>query len=316
MLQLNLTQPITFEPIFQERIWGGRRLESDYGKKLPPNVPIGESWEIVDRSEAQSVVRDGPLRGRSLHELWTDHRHEIFGDIEDARRFPLLVKLLDAQEKLSLQVHPPAHIADSLGGEPKTEFWYIAAATPDAELFVGLRESSGRDRFERALKTGDAAEHVHRVRVKRGDAMFLPSGRLHAIGAGNLIVEIQQNSDTTYRVFDWNRTDSAGKPRDLHIDESLQAIDFDDREPSLVEASGEKLVEHSLFTVEKWDVTREREIAPRGQFAIVFCISGRVECCGTTITPGEFVLVPAELRERKVRPAAENTSILRTTVPQ
>src|SRR5438552_5822655 len=123
MSQLNLTRPLTFEPIFMERIWGGRRLQSEFGKNLPRHGRIGESWEIVDRPEVQSVVRDGPLRGKTLHELWRQHRQEIFGDVPDAPRFPLLLKLLDAHEKLSLQVHPTEKAAAKLGSEPKTEFW-------------------------------------------------------------------------------------------------------------------------------------------------------------------------------------------------
>jgi mannose-6-phosphate isomerase len=135
MSSLQLTEPLLFEPIFMERVWGGRRLEELYGKKLPDGVSIGESWEIVDRPEAQSIVRNGELRGQTLHDLWTSHRAEIFGDIPDAPRFPLLIKLLDAREKLSVQVHPPNELADELGGEAKTEFWYIAAAAPNAELY-------------------------------------------------------------------------------------------------------------------------------------------------------------------------------------
>src|SRR5438552_18504659 len=119
MSQLNLTRPLTFEPIFMERIWGGRRLQSEFGKNLPRHGRIGESWEIVDREDAQSVVRDGPLRGKTLHQLWTEHREEVFDTAPGTDRFPLLIKLLDAQEKLSLQVHPPAEVAEKLGGEPK-----------------------------------------------------------------------------------------------------------------------------------------------------------------------------------------------------
>ncbi len=208
-----MTSPLTFEPIFMERIWGGRRLESEFWKKLPPNARIGESWEIVDRAEAQSVVANGPLRGKTLHELWTQYRHDIFGEVPDSDRFPLLVKLLDAQEKLSLQVHPPEDPAKTLGGEPKTEFWYVAAAERDAEISVGLRASVTREQFKRALDEKTVEDCVHKIRVKAGDAMFLPAGRLHAVSDGNLLVEIQQNSDTTYRVFDWNRVDEKGKRR-------------------------------------------------------------------------------------------------------
>ena len=203
--------PVVFEPIFKERIWGGHNFAASFGKKLPANKRIGESWEIVDRPEAQSIVREGPLAGRSLHDLWINFREELFGGVPDAPRFPLLIKLLDAQEKLSLQVHPPPEIAESLGGEAKTEFWYVFAAEPNAEIFVGLRKSMTRDQFEDALHSGTVADCVHAIRMKNGDAMFLPSGRFHAIGAGNILVEVQQNSDTTYRVFDWNRVDDQGQ---------------------------------------------------------------------------------------------------------
>src|SRR5437870_1795892 len=223
-----MKSPLTFSPIFMERIWGGRRLETNFGKKLPANKRFGESWEIVDRPEAQSVVRNGPLRGKTLHELWTQYRGEIFGDLPDAPRFPLLIKLLDARERLSLQVHPPEKIAARLGGEPKSEFWYVAAADPGAELFQGFRKSMTQAQFEKALRAGTVANHVHKIRSKSGDAAFLPAGRLHAVSAGNLLIEIQQNSDTTYRVFDWNRTDVNGKPRQLHTKHALQCIDFND----------------------------------------------------------------------------------------
>ena len=183
-----LNSPLIFEPIFQERIWGGRKLAELFGKNLPPGKRIGESWEIVDRPEAQSIVREGPLSGRSLHDLWVNFGEELFGKVPDVPRFPLLIKLLDAQEKLSLQVHPPQEIAESLGGEAKTEFWYVAAAEPNAEIFVGLGKSMTRDQFEDALHSGTVADCVHPIRMKSGDAMFLPSGRFHAIGAGNLLV--------------------------------------------------------------------------------------------------------------------------------
>src|SRR5256714_1961965 len=166
--------PVVFEPIFKERIWGGRNLAASFGKKLPANKRIGESWEIVDRREAQSIVREGPLAGRSLHDLWVNFRGELFGEVRDAPRFPLLIKLLDAQEKLSLQVHPPQEIAESLGGEAKTEFWYIAAAEPKAEIFVGLRKSMTRDEFQDALHSGAVTDCIHAIPIENGAAMFLP----------------------------------------------------------------------------------------------------------------------------------------------
>jgi len=307
--------PIVFEPIFQERIWAGRKLAELFAKKLPPNKRIGESWEIVDRPEAQSIVRGGPLSGRSLHDLWVNFREELFGKVSNTPRFPLLIKLLDAREKLSLQVHPPEEAAESLGGEAKTEFWYVAAAEPNAEIYVGLRKTMAREQFEQALRSGTVAECVHTVPVKAGDAMFLPSGRFHAIGAGNVLVEIQQNSNTTYRVFDWNRVDEAGKPRSLHIAEALQCIDFNDLAPEPVQPDGETLVGNKLFEVQKWNLESLREIVPLGQFAIVFCLSGMLRCGGTDFSPGEFFLLPASMFDRTIRPKGERTSLLRITIP-
>lgn len=311
----HLTQPLTFTPLFMERIWGGRDLETLFAKPLPPSVPIGESWEIVDRPEAQSIVRGSELCGQSLQSLWQEHRREIFGKVDNAERFPLLIKLLDAREKLSVQVHPPPAVAAQLGGEAKTEFWYIAKAAPGAEVFVGLKKDSSRSSIEEALIEGQVEEHLHRVSVRTGDAMFLPSGRVHAIGAGSVIVEIQENSDTTYRVFDWNRLDATGAPRALHLEESMRSIDFDDHEPALIAPGSESLVRHDLFHVDKWNLGAPRSAVEPGRFAIIGCLTGRVSCAKVTLNPGEFFLVPACLTDRVLQPAAENTSLLRVTIP-
>jgi mannose-6-phosphate isomerase len=299
-------------------MWGGRRLESEFHKKLPPQKRIGESWEIVDRSEAQSVVASGPLRGKTLHELWKQRREEIFGDVPDTPRFPLLIKILDAQEKLSLQVHPPENVASRLRGEPKSEFWYVAAADPDAELFLGFREPLTRDRFEETLRDGNVIDHVHRIAVQAGDAVFLPAGRVHAIGAGNLLIEIQQNSDTTYRAFDWNRTDPVtGTKRDLHVEQAIQCIDFEDVQPKLIQSEGELLISvSSLFEIQKWNLNKAREAAPLGQFAIVCCLTGNLSCAKATLGPGEIFLMPAHLEHRQLKPLASNTSLLRVTIPK
>ena len=312
---LQLTQPITFEPIFMERMWGGSRLESEFGKKLPPNTRIGESWEIVDRLEAQSVVANPPLKGKTLHELWLRNRHDIFGDVPETPRFPLLIKLLDAQERLSLQVHPPEEVAAKLVGEAKTEFWYIAAANPGAELFLGFCKRITRDQFKCALDKGTVEECVQKIRVKAGDAMFLPGGRLHAVGGGNLLVEIQQNSDTTYRVFDWNRVDATGKARQLHVDQALQCIDFTDVGPHLIEPNGELLIKDELFEIQKWNLDSSREIAPLGQFAIVCCLTGSLQCASIDLVPGEFFLIPPQMQDRRIEPVKKATSLLRVTIP-
>ncbi len=313
--QFEISAPLTFQPIFMERIWGGRRLESRFGKSLPPKTQIGESWEIVDRPEAQSVVARGPLKGKTLHELWTKHRSSIFGEVPDAPRFPLLIKLLDAREKLSLQVHPPEQVARKLGGEPKTEFWYVADADPGAELLLGFCKPKTRDQFEKALREGTAADYVHKISAKPGDAAFLPAGRLHAVSAGNLLIEVQQNSDSTYRVFDWNRVDDQGKARQLHIEQALQCIDFNDVAPKLVASQGALLAKHELFEVQKWNLSAPREIAPRRQFAIVCCLTGKLTCADIDLAPGEFLLVPAQLQDRQVKPLDTQTTLLRVTIP-
>jgi mannose-6-phosphate isomerase len=310
-----LTQPLLFQPIFMERIWGGRRLEREFGKRLPENKKIGEAWEIVDRPEVQSIVRDGPLRGQTLHELWTTRRSEIFGQVPDAARFPLLIKLLDAEKKLSLQVHPPAPVAARLGGEAKTEFWYVAKADPGALLYVGLREASSAQDFRRSIGDGTVVDRIQTIPVEAGDAMFLPAGRFHAIGGGNLLVEVQQNSDSTYRVFDWNRQDDGGKKRALHIEEALQSIDFDDCNPALVKPIGELLLHHELFEIQKWNVETPREIAPPGQFAIVCILTGVAAAGGIQLRPGEFCLVPAELSNRSISAMNGPATLLRVTIP-
>jgi len=316
MSRNEVTAPLAFEPIFIERMWGGRRLESEFHKKLPSQKRIGESWEIVDRSETQSVVTGGPLRGRTLHELWTQHRQEIFGDVPETPRFPLLIKILDAQEKLSLQVHPSENVASRLGSEPKNEFWYVAAADPDAELFLGFRKALTRDSFEQRLREGNVIDHVHRIAVQAGDAVFLPAGRVHAIGAGNLLIEIQQNSDTTYRAFDWNRTDPAtGTKRDLHVEQAIQCIDFEDVQPHLIQSEGDLLISDHSFEIRKWKLDKAREAAPLGQFAIVCCLTGNLSCAKASLTPGEIFLIPAHLEDRQLKPLAPDTTLLRVTIP-
>jgi mannose-6-phosphate isomerase len=304
-----MLHPITFTPIFKERVWGGRNIERLYGKPLPPDQVIGESWEITDRPEGVSVIANGPLAGKTLRWLMENHAAEILGaDRAGVKSFPLLVKILDAQDKLSLQVHPPAALAAKLGGEPKTEMWFIADATPTADLFVGLKRGVTRGEFERRIRDGSVAESFHRHAVTKGDVMFLPSGRVHAIGAGNVIFEIQQNSDTTYRVFDWNRVGLDGRPRDLHIQQSLDSIDFADFEPPLVqgefsrneEISIRYLVNDPLFRVNQWRVRRDgRFYLSNALPQIIGVVEGELAiqhaAGNVALKPGEFALLPASL---------------------
>lgn len=229
---------IRFQPIYKERVWGGQDLKQVLGRDIPEGH-IGESWEIVDRAEANSVIVDGKWAGLSLRAAIEQDSETIMGtewDADDA--FPILVKWLDCQERLSLQVHPPAEIAPELGGEPKTENWYIAAARPGAQLLAGLKDGVTREQFETALRQNAAEPLVCALPCKAGDSLFVPSGRLHAIDGGNLILEIQQNSDTTYRVYDWGRVGLDGKARQLHLEESLKSIDFEDYEPALRHVEG------------------------------------------------------------------------------
>lgn len=227
-----------FQPLYQERVWGGRALETTFARKLPPTQPIGESWEIVDRPEAQSLIRGGAFDGRTLRDAIASHSAQIMGPKwKPERPFPILVKWLDCRERLSLQVHPPASIAKALGGEPKTENWYIAHTAPGAELLVGLRRGVTRAQFEKAIAENKLEDCVHHFSVATGDSILVHSGQIHAIDAGNLILEIQQNSDTTYRVYDWGRVGLDGKPRKMHVEQSLRSIDWNDFEPVPVRAA-------------------------------------------------------------------------------
>jgi len=298
-----------------ERVWGGRRLEALFSKTLPPAAPIGEIWEVVDREDAQSVVHTGSLRGRTLNELWTQNRTQIFGsDYEHhpAPRFPLLIKLLDARERLSVQVHPPASVAAALNGEPKTEMWYFADTQPGALIYAGVKPGVGRQEFEDKISAGRVEEAIHALPVHKGDSIFIASGRLHAIGDGNVIVEIQQNSDTTYRVFDWNRTGLDGRPRTLHIEESLACIDFYDHSPTIDRIQQGTLANCDYFKVEKKELTDSTDVAGT-RFAIVAVLEGGLECEGKTFSPGQFFLVPAG--GGSVRPANGKATILRITLP-
>jgi mannose-6-phosphate isomerase len=312
--------PLTFESLFMERVWGGRRLASLYCKPLPEGAVIGESWELVDRPEAQSVVASGEFAGATLGSLWRSARRaELFGSrAGDGERFPLLIKLLDCEQTLSVQVHPPAAIAPSLGGEPKTEMWVVAHASPEAHLLAGLHAGVTRAAFESALGAGDdVSDMLHRHDVGEGDVMFLPSGRVHAIGAGNVILEIQQNSDTTYRVFDFNRPGLDGEMRELHVPESLASIDWDDAEPPLVAPDGEALVHNDVFEVDRWALDAPRPAAPDGECAVLMAFDGTVACGGERFAAGQLFVVTASAQQRSVGPAEDGATVnlLRAMLP-
>jgi mannose-6-phosphate isomerase len=304
---------LTFEPLYMQRVWGGRALESAFGRSIPAAGRIGESWELVDREDAQSVVNFGNWRGSTLHDLWTKHRLEIFGDGFGESRFPLLIKILDAGEALSLQVHPPIGVARRLSGEPKSEVWYFVATTPGAGVYAGVKKGTTQADFKSALATGAVARLVHRLETFPDTFLFIPSGRLHAIDAGNILFEIQQNSDTTYRVFDWNRPGLDGMPRQLHVDESLKSIDFDDFEPELNSISGEIIVHCEHFQVDRWTLPEARCANENPRFAVFQCLSGEVMFGDRRFKAGDLFLVPASAHRGEVKPLARPSVVLRTT---
>lgn len=322
--------PFIFKPIFKDRIWGGRELEKLFGKKIPAGN-IGEAWEISDRPGDASVIANGNFAGNDLRWLMEHHAAEILGQAKPAAdgRFPLLCKILDAREKLSLQVHPPARKAAELKGEPKTEMWFIAAAAPDASLYVGLKRGVTRAEFEQKISDGSVADCFHKIPVRAGDTMFLPSGRVHAIGEGLVIFEVQQNSDTTYRVFDWNRVGLDGQARELHIAQSLASIDFSDFEPKLVESKfqdsdffkSRRLVDHPLFTVLEMQtkpgkIDSELKTKPGAQKPVIVALTkGGAKIAdahsgiAVDLKPGDFCLLPACLEKVGLQTLV-NTSFL------
>ncbi len=231
--------PLTFEPVFRDYVWGGRRLETLYRRVLPPGI-VAESWEISGHTSSATRVDAGAMKGRTLPEVLDAWGLDLVGTHSAAMlargRFPLLVKLLDANQPLSVQVHPDddyagQHEAGELG---KTEMWYILYAEPGAELIHGLTAGATREGMALALQSGDPAALLRRVRIRAGDTVFVPAGTVHALLAGAVVAEIQQNSDTTYRVYDWGRLGVDGKPRALHVDKALDVIDWGPAAPAIV----------------------------------------------------------------------------------
>ena len=237
---------LKFKPRFVEKMWGGRKIETVLGKPLPAEKPIGESWELYDFPPGvvegspgwvSSEIANGPHAGRTLHWAVSEFGREVHGDVPlvgpkapdgKGTQFPILVKFLDAREDLSVQVHPDERYCQgNPGAHLKCEAWYVLQSDPGARLLKGLRPGTTRDVFRRAIEQGTVEQHVNAVPAKPGSAFYLPSGTVHALGAGILVAEVQTPSDTTFRVYDFNRTDpSTGKPRALHIQQALECIDF------------------------------------------------------------------------------------------
>ena len=217
--------PLILSPIYRNYLWGGRRFETALGRKLPGDDVYAESWQLVDRGTDQSLVAAGPLAGATLGSLVSTRGRELLGRHSPQRAFPLLFKFLDACQDLSVQVHPDDERAARLGTPDlgKTEAWYVIDAAPGSRMYAGLKDGVTRERFAAALRAGRCDEAIHSFPVKAGDCVFIPAGTVHAIGAGLLVAEIQQSSDVTFRLHDWNRVGPDGKPRDLHVEEGIEA---------------------------------------------------------------------------------------------
>ena len=303
-----------FKPIYQDRIWGAQNLKTLFDRALPEDRKIGESWELVDRPEACSEIISGPgLKAdtkQTIHTLWMDKRLEVFGTrAPDLARFPILIKLLDAQENLSIQVHP----APGQTGEPKTEMWYFLDTKPDSKIYVGLRKGVTRERFEKAMGTKELPELLSVLKPQPSDAIFLPSGRIHAIGAGNVILEIQQNSDTTYRVDDWGRVDDKGKPRELHIEEALASIKFHDVEPQFVQPHGERVLQCPFFSVDRafiYPVEYRVWTSDHSSFQFHFLAQGELKIEDRVFKQGESWLVPASAEGYNLEPLGEGAELI------
>ncbi|MBO5762101.1 MAG: class I mannose-6-phosphate isomerase [Lentisphaeria bacterium] len=251
--------PLLFEPVYKERIWGGEQLKNTPGRAVPETgLPVGEAWEICDRKDLSSIVENGVLKGKDLHYVLKNHRAALLGSaagyvMDDGEEyFPLLVKLIDAASRLSLQVHPSAEHCRILGkGEEKNELWYVIRSEKDARIFAGLSPMVTKTQFMDALEGGDGEleELLQSFDAAAGDAYFIYAGRLHAIGAGVLLLEIQQNSDTTYRVSDWGRTCADGSKRELHIKESMTCIDFTERTVARITGASDSSFHNRKYTI-------------------------------------------------------------------
>jgi mannose-6-phosphate isomerase len=327
--------PLKFENIFMERIWGGRNLARYLDKPLPPgDEPIGESWEVADHRSESSVVANGAYQGRKLQDLGKEYGEELVGKhgLELGRdQVPLLVKFLDAQDVLSVQVHPEDdYAAQHENGElGKTEMWYIIHAEPGAKIISGLKPGTNREILKAAIEAGNVEECLKEIEVKAGECYFTPAGRVHAIGAGNIICEIQQNSDVTYRFYDWNRVDAkTGKPRELHIEKSLDVINYNatgdpKANPKLVSDIGGKvweLVRCPYFVAEKLEVTGALPSDTRSEsFHILsaFAGGGTVKGKNSEVYPirkGESMFIPCSLGSYEIT-AKDSLEILRSFVP-
>jgi len=301
-------QPIRFEPIFRSYIWGGDRLASQLGKKPPGSGIWAESWEIVDHREGESVVSEGPLAGWTLRQLIESFPLEILGKDAPSERFPLLLKYLDCERVLSVQVHPNDEYGEKMAqpDRGKTEAWYVIEAVPGAKLYAGLKPGVDRQTLEKAVAEERTEDCLHVLYPNPGDCVYIPAGTLHALGEGLLVAEIQQASDCTFRLYDWNRVDKDGKPRQLHIEQALEVTDFQSGPIQAVEKTkplpnqARRLVECDKFVLDEYDRAGGYEIQSN-QWAIVTVPKGSASIRSQQETfemsRGQSLLVPAACKD-------------------
>ncbi|MEG1665077.1 MAG: type I phosphomannose isomerase catalytic subunit [Mucinivorans sp.] len=300
--------PLKFKPLYKERIWGGRELETTFGKKLPSGKVIGESWELSAVAGDVSVVSNGKLKGNNLQELIEIYMGDLVGENVYDRfgdEFPLLIKLIDAQDFLSIQVHPNDELSRQRhNAYGKTEMWYVIDHKPGAELFLGFNQEMTREKYIDYLNRGKLDELLTRYKVSKNSAYFIPAGAIHAIGKGILIAEIQQTSDITYRVFDFNRVDANGKGRELHTELALDAIDYSsgrNYEVTQAPMAGKAIQLESCKYFETNTLlvtgTAERDFSMLDSFVVYLCLDGALRVItesGTEdLVKGETILLPA-----------------------
>ena len=324
--------PLVFDELFKAKPWGGRALARVAGKRLPPKERIGESWELADHPHGMSVVREGPLTGKTLRSLMREHGSSLLGRRAGKRRFPLLIKLLDARQRLSVQVHPDDACARSmrLKDSGKTESWYVLDVRKDGAIIAGLK--SVRDAAEGELRqlaqTGALAERLRVLHPTQGHALLCPAGAVHALGPGVVLLEIQQNSDSTFRLYDWGRMGLDGKPRPLHLTKAIRAVGGKviairrQRSRALqgLPFSGERLIACDKFVVDRWRV-RKPTLRPKSRrFEILHVIKGSGRLLDARWTPvrlsrGATVLVPACVSDYRVVPSRALT-LVRAAEPE
>ena len=310
--------PLRFAPVYKDYIWGGSRIPETFNRDMPRGI-YAESWEISTHPDGATAIANGALAGKTLADLLPAHKTELLGTGVAGDDFPLLIKLIDAREKLSVQVHPNDENAAAVNGQAKSEMWYFLDGAAGAFIYCGLKSGIGRDEFTAAMKNKTFAEILQRIPAKKGDAVYVHGGRVHAIGEGCLILEIQQNSNTTYRVYDWDRVDAAGKGRELHVEKALQVIDWDNTSDPVCKPDGTKICESPYFRLDRFELTAAQKFSLTGKtFHALFIAGGE----GTIswnggeekLLPGQSWLVPAGMADYTIKPA-KNLTVLQTTIP-